>query len=411
MKKVSVIIPVYNMRKYIKECMDSVLEQTIGDLEVICIDDGSDDGSLELLREYELKNSNLIVLTQKGEGPGVARNTGIETATGEFVCMMDADDYYPNPEVLKLLYETALKQNVVMCGGNILNVYPDGHTVYDNGNFTHYGLLDSREYPRLVGQTRFVYNRDFLLQKNLRYLPYVRYEDPPFVLESIMEAGKYFAIEDVVYVRRTGYKQVHVDKKNAFGILQGIKKCTCLTVDHDLKDLFNNVVIRLIASNIDSLYQSICDGDPGLWDIIGEINDICVAYDNKRLVPFYDYNSFQRYSDDIVKMVSDIKEAGRVLVYGAGVVAERLQDVGYLNLDKVIGFMTSDPPKSDHFLGKPLKHIDEYESLFSEVTVIVAAGKNNYREMEINLNEKGANNYILATAQKIHYAKDILRIE
>ena len=107
--KVSVILPVYNVEKYLKECLDSILNQTLQEIEVICVDDGSTDRSLEILREYEKKDKRVIVLTQENKGAGAARNKGLAIAKGEYLSFLDSDDFLL-PECWKKLIEGALKK-------------------------------------------------------------------------------------------------------------------------------------------------------------------------------------------------------------------------------------------------------------------------------------------------------------
>ncbi len=91
---VSIIIPVYNAEKYIEECLDSLLRQTYPNFEIICVDDGSQDRSLEILREYEEQDSRISVLTQNNQYAGVARNVGMEQAKGKYLLFLDADDFF-----------------------------------------------------------------------------------------------------------------------------------------------------------------------------------------------------------------------------------------------------------------------------------------------------------------------------
>lgn len=93
MSKVSVIIPVYNTEKYLRECLDSVVNQTLKDIEIICIDDGSTDLSLDILKEYSSKDKRFVIKTQNNLHAGVARNKGIELASGEYVHFLDSDDW------------------------------------------------------------------------------------------------------------------------------------------------------------------------------------------------------------------------------------------------------------------------------------------------------------------------------
>jgi glycosyltransferase involved in cell wall biosynthesis len=94
MPKVSVTIPVYNAAPYLRECLDSVLGQTLADIEVFCVDDGSTDESPEILKSYALKDSRVTVLQQHNAGAGVARNMGLDRSSGEFLSFLDADDVF-----------------------------------------------------------------------------------------------------------------------------------------------------------------------------------------------------------------------------------------------------------------------------------------------------------------------------
>lgn len=94
MPKVSVIIPIYNVEEYLRACLDSVLNQTLGDIEIICIDDGSTDCSAKILAEYAKDDRRIRVITQSNIGAGAARNTGLAIAQGQWVSFLDADDVF-----------------------------------------------------------------------------------------------------------------------------------------------------------------------------------------------------------------------------------------------------------------------------------------------------------------------------
>lgn len=93
MPRVSVIIPVYNVEKYLRECLDSVVNQTLKDIEVICIDDGSTDSSMEILKGYAAKDKRIKIIKQKNKGAGAARNKGLKSAKGEYIHFLDSDDW------------------------------------------------------------------------------------------------------------------------------------------------------------------------------------------------------------------------------------------------------------------------------------------------------------------------------
>lgn len=107
--EISIIIPVYNMEKYIGECLDSVLNQTFVDFECLCINDGSTDGTIKILKKYSEQDKRIILIDQKNQGGSAARNTGIEKANGKYISFLDNDDLY-HPQYLEILYHYAESQ-------------------------------------------------------------------------------------------------------------------------------------------------------------------------------------------------------------------------------------------------------------------------------------------------------------
>ena len=119
---ISVIIPVYNAEKYLKTCLDSLINQVYENLEIICVDDGSTDHSLDILRFYEKKDKRVKVYTQKNSGPSAARNNALNHATGDYISFVDADDFLVE-NAYKILSEVAVekeKWDLIIFGGNIV---------------------------------------------------------------------------------------------------------------------------------------------------------------------------------------------------------------------------------------------------------------------------------------------------
>lgn len=125
--KISIIIPVYNASQYLSECLDSVLLQTFTDIEIICINDGSTDDSLQILQAYQQKNSRIIIIDQKNGGVSAARNAGLEIATGKYIGFVDSDDNVV-PGYLTTLYNLIQNADLAICGymGNREMNYQDG---------------------------------------------------------------------------------------------------------------------------------------------------------------------------------------------------------------------------------------------------------------------------------------------
>ena len=119
---ISIIVPIYNSSEYIQRCIDSILSQTLTNFELILINDGSTDNSIDVLKEYESKDSRIIVINKKNEGVSIARNTGIEMAKGEYIMFCDSDDYV-HPQWCELLVD-AIEKNIdsfVVCSYRKVN--------------------------------------------------------------------------------------------------------------------------------------------------------------------------------------------------------------------------------------------------------------------------------------------------
>jgi len=106
--KVSVILPVYNSASFLKHCLDSILSQTLKEIEIICIDDASDDESAAILEDYSRKDDRLCVIRIEHSGAGAARNHGLDVARGEYVSILDADDFFEH-NMIEKAYEEAQK--------------------------------------------------------------------------------------------------------------------------------------------------------------------------------------------------------------------------------------------------------------------------------------------------------------
>ena len=116
MPEISVIIPVYNASSFIAETLDSLTRQTFSDFELICVDDGSTDKTPQILETYAKQDQRIVILRQDNMGPGAARNKGLDSARGNYVCMLDADDLY-DEQMLEIMHNRSLETDadVVVC--------------------------------------------------------------------------------------------------------------------------------------------------------------------------------------------------------------------------------------------------------------------------------------------------------
>ncbi len=205
MRRVSVIIPVYNQEPYLTECLDSVLAQTLHDIEAICVDDGSTDGSGQVLDEYAARDSRVKAIHQANAGSGPARNAGMDAASGEFIAFMDPDDMYPDAKVLEDLYAAAVANGAKACGGSFMEFLPNGaeRTKYEGPMsgmvFSQDGFVDYRDWQFDYGYVRFIYSRHMIQRAGIRFPAYARYQDPAFFARAMVAAGRFYALRRVTY--------------------------------------------------------------------------------------------------------------------------------------------------------------------------------------------------------------------
>ncbi|PXX52508.1 glycosyl transferase family 2 [Hungatella effluvii] len=131
MKKVSIIAPVYNVEKYIKRCIDSILEQTYSDIEVILVDDGSKDSTGKICDEYAISDQRIKVVHKENGGLGIARNSGLEMATGDFVTFIDGDDSITNDHIKKMV-KALEKDDADTCLAGHTKIYADSRVEHIN---------------------------------------------------------------------------------------------------------------------------------------------------------------------------------------------------------------------------------------------------------------------------------------
>ncbi|MCI6772047.1 MAG: glycosyltransferase, partial [Oscillospiraceae bacterium] len=199
MCKVSVVIPIYNAEAYLEETLHSVGSQTLHDIEIVCVDDGSTDHSADIIKKALVSDSRIRYLYQSNQGSGMARNKGIKAAAGEYIAFMDADDCYPNESVLETLYTAAEKNKALICGGSAKRTDTDKPWGEDR-NFSAEGFIMFTDYQFDFMFWRFVFKRSFLVDNDIQFPPLRVYEDPLFLINALIKAEKFYAIKDTVYL-------------------------------------------------------------------------------------------------------------------------------------------------------------------------------------------------------------------
>lgn len=213
--KVSVIIPVYNAEKYLAECIDSVIGQTLKSIEIICVDDGSADESLKILKEYEKADRRVRILCRENAGAGAARNTGLAAAKGEYLSFLDADDFF-EPDMLERAYSKAKEQKaqVIVFGSD---QYREDLETFQEVGWTlrkhalppyrpmNYQTFTENVFKVFVGWTwDKLFEREFVLKYQLKFQEQRTSNDLLFVFTAVVLAERIEVEEAVLAHQRRG---------------------------------------------------------------------------------------------------------------------------------------------------------------------------------------------------------------
>lgn len=240
--KISVIVPIYNMAKYVKECIDSIINQSLQEIEIICIDDCSTDETASIIKEYSIKDSRVkYYCLETNSGSGVARNHGINIASGEFLIFMDPDDLYAKNSVLEKLYSKAKENNVKICGGNLLafenddvsNILPN---IWKENQFREEGLYSYKDYHYPSGYIRFIFDTQLIKDNNVTFPDLRRRQDPVFFIKAMALVDKFYATVDTIYLYRLNHKETIWSEDNLISVLNSFEASFELYTKNELWD-------------------------------------------------------------------------------------------------------------------------------------------------------------------------------
>lgn len=214
MVKVSVVVPVYNVEDFLGECLDSLVNQTLSDIEIICVNDGSKDNSLAILNEYAARDSRMTVIDQENGGHAVATNRGIELAKGEYLFLMDSDDIL-DLTALEKTYEKAEEKQVDFVIFQAINYYMDKDEYLEEENYSMNELADYVKDSvfswRDVKQFAFkmsvtpwskLYRRDFIEKNEIRFPEGLVFDDNVFFYDVLFAAERITFLREHLFKRR-----------------------------------------------------------------------------------------------------------------------------------------------------------------------------------------------------------------
>lgn len=226
--KVSIIVPVYNCEKYLKKCLKSLIGQTLKDIEIICVNDGSDDKSLEILNTFAKGDSRIKVFSQENLGQATARNLGIEKACGEYLGFVDADDW-TDKDYFEKLYNAAAQNNCnVACAGfrrhkkfshsikkkfKKAEMYYDINSIIEASNIPNHNYIWNKIYKRSVWQ-----------QHKINFPDGKYYEDMAILIKILFYMGNMVSVSDTYYNYRKNLNSTVANRTNPNLITSGKSK-------------------------------------------------------------------------------------------------------------------------------------------------------------------------------------------
>lgn len=237
MAKISVVVPVYNVEKYLKECIDSIINQTLEDIEIICVNDGSTDSSLEILNDYAKKDSRIIVINKSNSGYGHTMNMGLNAATGEYVGIIESDDF-ADKNMFEDLYKLAKEYDADIVKGDWYNYWSKNKFARKNNRISSaktLKLTNSKQDKSLLrinpSVWSAIYKKEFLNKYNIRFL-----ETPGASYQDLAFSFKIFALAERVILTDKAYLYYRQDNMNSS--VKSKTKVYCVCDEYEEIDRF-----------------------------------------------------------------------------------------------------------------------------------------------------------------------------
>lgn len=337
MAEVSVIIPVYNVEQWLPACLDSVLAQTLSDIEVICVDDCSPDGCAAILADYESCDPRIRVITlTENSGQGVARNVGFEASSGRYAYFLDSDDMVA-PQALEELVKRA-------DADQLDGIFFDSMVIYDSPElakrYKSYPACHSGTYPPSVMEglelfeaftsqhdwtcyvQRQLWRSEYLRTQGIAFPTWASHEDEMFAFEALVSAKRVAFVPEPYFLRRYREGSVMTTKptlRSFMSYFQALCQLTRFVHDHDLRTEYTNQNIARISDAVWREHSALIEA--GI--------DIEAQFDGSELLGEYlAFAAMQRrprYLNALSpSQLEIIRSAERIYIFGAGVNAVKV---------------------------------------------------------------------------------------
>lgn len=418
MPKVSVIVPVCNVEKYLPACLDSIINQSLRDIEIICVDDGSTDNSGEILDRYSLSDARVKVIHKKNSGYGHSMNVGLDCAKGDYIGIVESDDCIL-PKMYEELYRLAKESKLDFIKSDAIFWWEKIGYSYN----VHYDYLKEYYDTVLLGNDRHVfyrflmniwtglYKNDFLKKQNIRFneTPGASYQDNGFWFQTMAFADRAMWVGKSYYMYR---------QDNPTASIKSESKVLAMSNEYD----YIEKILDDRKSSVDIIkecnYYRLARNYGNYYRIADELKGDFLNYvlrdydkygrdieDEQYLVEWYKKivdNPIEFCKSTIrtkEKTRETLNKAESIVIYGAGIrgqyILRHLYNIGVY--DKVINFVVSDNVETQYIGQIEVVNVSKLSDYTDDDLLVIISASNNsevYKAMEKMLHYYNINNYI-----------------
>jgi len=423
MPKVSIIVPVYNVERYLRECLDSLIKQTLPDIEIICINDGSTDDSLEILKMYVQRDVRIKIINKKNTGYGHSMNKGLHEASGIYIGIVESDDFV-EPDMFEQLYSVAIKSEAEIVKSNYIE--------YRNGKNYFVELLKGMEYQKNISLNLFqnifykqpaiwsaIYKKSFLLENNIWFneTPGASYQDTAFNFKVLACVKQIFLLKEAF---------LHYRTDNANSSVKSSAKVFCVCDEYNeinrfldqnsiLKERYQYLVETLKFRTYQWNYKRLADQFKFEF-LLRAVDEFCAAKHKGLLRQEYwseeDWQAVHElmektemfhYKKIIASQKADLYTQGfllalsgkQIIIYGAGMVGKSVAKYIKRNCMAITCFAVSDlDGNASEVDSIPVYRINDLEKYKATSVVLVSTKDTDQLEIIEFLHQKGFSHVI-----------------
>lgn len=243
--QVSVVMPIYNGDLYVREALEKVCAQSIENIEILCIDDGSHDSTSDIISQLSVHDKRIKLLRQDNAGASRARNRGIDVAKGDYLTFLDVDDWYDTPKYLDLLFQGLHASGMMVAAASFLNwrgkdnIESDfSKSPYFAGySFAQTGPIQFKDYQFDYGFHRFLFSRNLFEQGAHRFPSLCFFEDPVFLVRILYQVKAFYAVKEAGYCYRCKNDPSSWNTAQMLDLLEGVRQNLLFSAQHNLAKL------------------------------------------------------------------------------------------------------------------------------------------------------------------------------